>query len=73
MQRSGVPEVWRFDGDSVVIEQLQADLTYVRAEESRFLGVSSLEIRRWIVEENSSDQTAWEDRLAEWARRRSKA
>ena len=64
-----VAEIWRFDGDEVTIEQLGEDGTYVRAEMSRFLPVKAVEIRRWIVEEDSNDQTAWCLRLRAWLRR----
>jgi Uma2 family endonuclease len=64
-----VPEIWRFDGDNVAIEQLQEDGTYVRVEMSQFLPVRAEEIRRWIVEEDLSDKSAWSRRLRTWARR----
>ena len=56
-------------GDDVTIQQLGEDGTYVRAEMSRFLPVKAVEIRRWIVEEDSNDQTAWFRRLRAWLRR----
>ena len=64
-----VAEIWRFDGEDVTIEQLREDGTYAVAEMSRFLPVKAVEIRRWIVEEDSSDQTAWCLRLRAWLRR----
>jgi hypothetical protein len=64
-----VAEIWRFDGQDVTIEQLREDGTYVKAELSRFLPVKAVEIRRWIVEEDWSDQTAWCLRLRAWLRR----
>lgn len=63
-----VPEVWRFDGRVVVIEQLQADGTYAPAETSRFLGISATDVRRWLVEEDATRSLAWERRLVEWTR-----
>jgi len=63
-----VAEVWRFDGETVVIEQLQEDGSYASAESSRFLPLRAEEIRRWLVDEDSGDELAWERRLAEWAR-----
>ncbi len=66
-----MPEVWRFDRESVLIEQLQTDLTYTQTDSSQFLSVSSHDIRRWIVEENSANRSAWEKRLVEWAQLRS--
>ena len=63
-----VSEVWRFDGESVVIEQLRPDGTYAVAETSLFLPVRAEEVYRWVAQEDSSDELAWEDRLREWAR-----
>jgi Uma2 family endonuclease len=63
-----VAEVWRFDGESVVIERLGPDGTYATAVKSLFLPVRAEEVRRWDVEEDSSDELAWEDRLRAWAR-----
>ena len=64
-----VDEIWRFDGEDVTIEQLGEDGTYVRAEMSRFLPVKAIEIRRWILEEDWTEQTAWCLRLRAWLRR----
>jgi Uma2 family endonuclease len=64
-----VAEIWRFDGREVMIQQLGPDGTYVRADMSRFLPVKAVEIRRWIVEEDSNDQEAWFRRLRAWLRR----
>jgi Uma2 family endonuclease len=63
-----VPEVWRFDGESLVIEQLGPDGTYAAAEQSLFLPVRADEVRRWVAQEDSSDELVWEQRLREWAR-----
>jgi Uma2 family endonuclease len=63
-----VAEVWRFDGESLVIEQLRDDGSYVTAEASRFLPLRAADILRWLVEEDSGDQIAWERRLDAWAR-----
>ncbi len=62
-----VVEVWRFDGESAVIEHLQPDGSYVPVETSRFLPIGPAEIRRWLVEEDSSHRLAWERRLNQWA------
>jgi Uma2 family endonuclease len=64
-----VPEVWRFDGEQVTIEQLQDDGSYLEVEMSRFLPVKAKEIRRWILDEDATDQSAWCRRLRTWARR----
>jgi len=63
-----VKEVWRFDGRSLVIEQLRADGTYDPTDSSLFLPVRAEEVLRWLTKEDSSDETAWELSLREWAR-----
>jgi Uma2 family endonuclease len=64
-----VPEIWRFDGEEVVIEQLQADGRFLEVEMSRFLPVKAKEIRRWILDEDVSDLSAWCRRLRTWAKK----
>jgi Uma2 family endonuclease len=64
-----VAEIWYFDGEDVRIEQLREDGTYAAAEMSRFLPIKAVEIRRWLAQEDSSDQTAWCLRLRTWLRR----
>jgi Uma2 family endonuclease len=63
-----VPEIWRFDVESVVIEHLQKDGTYAPVESSRFLPVRAEEIYRWVAVEDTNDELAWEQRLREWIR-----
>ena len=65
-----VAEVWRYEGETeqVVIERLGEDGSYHAVEASTVLPVRAEEVRRWIIEENSSDQSAWARRLRAWAR-----
>lgn len=63
-----VPELWRFEDESLVIEHLGADGSYSPSERSRFLPVRADEVYRWIAVEDSSDELLWEQRLREWAR-----
>jgi Uma2 family endonuclease len=65
-----VAEVWRFDGErqQVFIERLEGDGTYRIVDRSSFLPVYAAEIRRWVVEEESHDQSAWARRLRAWVR-----
>jgi Uma2 family endonuclease len=62
-----VLEVWRFTGQTVVIEQLQADGSYAAVANSRFLPVSAAEITRWLLAEDASLPIAWGRRLNAWA------
>jgi Uma2 family endonuclease len=61
-----VPEVWRSHGEEVIIERLTDDGTYQPVEHSMFLPVRALEIRRWVFEEDSSDESVWARRLRAW-------
>jgi len=63
-----VTEVWRFDGESLTIEQLGPDGKYVTSESSRFLPIRPEEVVRWLVEEDATDKLAWERRLRDWIR-----
>ncbi len=64
----GVVEVWQFDGETLVIEHLQADGSYASVESSQFLPIRAEDVRRWLVVEDSTHRLAWERRLGEWAR-----
>ena len=65
-----VAEVWRFDGETeeVVIERLGDDGSYHRVENSAFLPIRDDEVHRWVVEEDTSDESAWARRLRVWVR-----
>jgi Uma2 family endonuclease len=66
----GVPEVWRFDGETLRIAQLQAGGTYAEVETSPGLPILlPTEVVRWIgLAENSPGQMAWVRRFREWVR-----
>jgi Uma2 family endonuclease len=61
-------EIWRFDGALVVFEQLQSDGKYAAVERSRWLPVRPEDVRRWLIEEDSSDDVEWRRKLTEWAK-----
>jgi Uma2 family endonuclease len=61
-----VAEIWRFDGESLVIEQLRPDGKYAPAESSRFLPVRAEEIVRWVLKEDTEDLAKWRERLRVW-------
>jgi Uma2 family endonuclease len=67
-----VVEVWRFLDGKVRIELLGEGGTYTKSTTSRFLPVSDADIQRWLIDEDKSDEPAWEERLAAWARRRAR-
>ncbi len=65
-----VAEVWRTDHDRIVIERLTPQGTYAPVESSGFLPVTAEEVRRWILEEDTTDESAWEQRLRAEIRRK---
>ena len=58
-----VAEVWRFDGDQLIIERLTPEGKYAAVQASGFLPVRAEEIRRWILEDPRSERD-W----VRWAR-----
>ena len=58
-----VAEVWRFDGEELVIERLTPEGTYTAVDASGFLPVRAEDVRRWLVNEDSHDESAWARRL----------
>jgi Uma2 family endonuclease len=65
-----VAEVWRLDGDQVIIERLTPQGTYTAVDSSGFLPVRAEEIRRWVIDEDTSDDSAWARRLRAEIRRK---
>jgi Uma2 family endonuclease len=63
-----VPEVWCFNDEGLTIWRLNNHESYDAVEESQFLPIRKEEIVRWVLEEDTSDVTAWKRRLREWAR-----
>jgi Uma2 family endonuclease len=65
----GVPEVWRFDGEALRVEQLQADGTYqevVVSPSFPFLPLN--EVVRWLRLAETMGQTPWLRQFREWVR-----
>jgi Uma2 family endonuclease len=65
-----VAEVWRFGSDRLVIERLTPGGTYEPVESRGFLPLRAEEIWHWIMEEDTSDETAWARRLRAEIRRK---
>jgi Uma2 family endonuclease len=63
-----VTEVWRFDGRVLTIERLGDDGRYHAVEASFFLGIRAHDVTHWLIDEDSSDETAWARRLRAWVR-----
>src|SRR5262245_33050476 len=54
-----VPEVWRFDGDQLIIHQLQADGQYIEVERSRYFPfLSGDEVVRFLQQRTQMDENA---------------
>ena len=66
----GVPEVWRFDGETLTIERLQDDGSYATIERSVELpAISRDEVVHWVQQgEEIDDHTEWGCNLREWVR-----
>jgi Uma2 family endonuclease len=65
----GVSEIWRFDGRNLRILERQADGSYREIPVSRFLPwISIEEIKRFVIEEESRDETRWARRFRQWVR-----
>lgn len=58
-----VSEVWRFDGKRVVIERLGSDGKYAAVDASGFLPIRVEDVQRWVVEEDSREESSWARRL----------
>ena len=65
----GVPEVWRYDGKALHVEQLQADGTYAgQTQSSAFPFLPLAEIPRFLDRRNATDETTWIRSFREWVR-----
>ena len=65
----GVAEVWRFDGQTLMIERLDESGRYQTVERSGFLHVRADQVPRWLTAEDLSDYEAWVRRVRQWAKR----
>ena len=64
----GVPEVWRFDGETVSIDCLGPDGEYQDAHESGWLGIRPEEMVHLLSLDAEDDQD-FASQVADWARR----
>jgi Uma2 family endonuclease len=62
-----VLEIWRFEDESITIEQLGPDGKYVAAASSRFLPIRTEDLSRWL-NEKSRGRVSWKRQLYDWAR-----
>jgi Uma2 family endonuclease len=66
----GVPEVWRFDGETVRIDRLGPDGAYADAPESGFLGIRAVEVRYLLLDvaDRAEDDIDFSRLVTEWTR-----
>jgi Uma2 family endonuclease len=65
----GVPEVWRYDGQRLRVELLQADGTYAASPTSAafpFLPIEKLEV--FLARRADTDETTWIRQFRAWVR-----
>jgi Uma2 family endonuclease len=63
-----VAELWTFDASALTIRRLREDGTYQIVEQSGFLPIRADQVARWLLDEDVSEYSAWENRVREWAR-----
>ncbi|MEO6811913.1 MAG: Uma2 family endonuclease, partial [Isosphaeraceae bacterium] len=64
----GVPEVWRYDGETLRISRLGLDGTYADVAESGFLAIKAEEVVHWLQDFDTEGTTARARLLREWIR-----
>jgi Uma2 family endonuclease len=65
-----VTELWRFDGENAVIERLTPEGRYEAVDKSEWLGITSADLVRWLIKEDTTEFIPWLNRVTKWARRR---
>jgi Uma2 family endonuclease len=66
----GVPEVWRFDGETLTIHGLQADGQYTEQDRSRFFPPeATVKMVEWIGKcDEGADEIPWIKEFRRWVR-----
>ena len=65
-----VAELWRFDGEKVVIERLGRDGRYRPVMASKLLKIRADELTYWLTVENTRNETRWAKQLSTWMEER---
>jgi Uma2 family endonuclease len=64
----GVPEVWRWDGETLEVHRLADDETYeITTSSGHFPSLPMDEIAKWLERANETDESTWIRRFREWA------
>jgi Uma2 family endonuclease len=64
----GIPEVWRFDGERIVILRLEGGTYHETAKSLAFPFLTGEVVTRFLVESRTLKRTAWTGALREWVR-----
>jgi hypothetical protein len=65
----GVPELWRFDGESLELCGLQADRTYaLRTSSLSFPFLPLADVTRFLLLGETMDETPWIRSFRDWVR-----
>jgi Uma2 family endonuclease len=65
----GIPEVWRYDGEKLLILSLQGDAQYIEHKSSKYFpATATAKIVEWISKRNEFDETTWENEFRRWVR-----
>jgi Uma2 family endonuclease len=64
----GIPEVWRYDGETVRFERLGEDGLYRTSETSLFLPVTPAQVAHWLGMADGMNPKAWTLLLRGWIR-----
>jgi Uma2 family endonuclease len=63
-----VPEVWRFDGRTMLIERITPEGFYSKVERSSFIPIDAVEISQWLLDGRASKEIPWIRRFRAWIR-----
>src|SRR5581483_3426943 len=63
----GVPEVWRYDSDRVIIRKLTGERYEEIGESTALPGVTNEALRRFVKENSQPQPTVWRRNVREWA------
>jgi Uma2 family endonuclease len=65
----GVPEVWRYDGESLTIHALQQKGNYAEQTQSQFLPpAATAKMVEWLGKCDDFDETDWVKQFRQWVR-----
>jgi len=68
--QAGVPEVWRFDGDRLVIYELSGGEYLERDASIAFSSVTADDVTTFVKESETMNRPEWVRKLRDWARDR---